>query len=110
MPRTSRSIARIRRVVRRRHRTWMLSMTLASLGWGCWWLAVALAKFAPDLAPGIVVTQVMADLFAIAGLLCGLFTLRAKLAWILITGVPICANLALIVFPFMLPKLEWLSP
>lgn len=88
----------------------MLSMTLASLGWGCWWLAVALAKFAPDLAPGIVVTQVMADLFAIAGLLCGLFTLRAKLAWILITGVPICANLALIVFPFMLPKLEWLSP
>lgn len=85
-------------------------MTLASLGWGCWWLAVALAKFAPDLAPGITVTQVMADVFAIAGLLCGLFTLRAKLAWILITGIPICANLALIVFPFMLPKLEWLSP
>jgi hypothetical protein len=88
----------------------MLSMTLASLGWGCWWVAVALARFAPDLAPGIAVTHVLADIFAIAGLLCGLFTLRAKLAWILITGVPICANLALIIFPLMLPKLPWLSP
>lgn len=88
----------------------MLSMSLASLGWGAWWLAVALARFAPDFAPGIAVTQVLADVFAIAGLLCGLFTLRAKLAWILITAVPICANLALIIFPFLLPELEWLSP
>ena len=88
----------------------MLSMTLASLGWGAWWLAVALARFAPDFAPGIVITQAVADGFAIAGLLAGLFTLRAKLAWILITGIPICANAALIVFPFLLPELEWLSP
>ncbi len=88
----------------------MLSMTLASLGWGAWWMAVALARFAPDYAPGVVLTQAIADGFAIAGLLAGFFTLRAKLAWILITGVPIFANLALIVFPFLLPELEWLSP
>jgi len=88
----------------------MLSMTLASLGWGTWWITVALAKLAPEIAPGIATTQVVSDVFAIAGLLCGLFTLRAKLAWILITGVPILANVALIVFPFLLPKLDWLAP
>jgi len=88
----------------------MLSMTMASLGWGAWWVAVALAKFAPDIAPGVSITQAVSSTFAIAGLLCGLFTLRAKLAWILITGVPICANVALIIFPFMLPESDWLSP
>ena len=88
----------------------MLSMTLASLGWGAWWVAVALAKLAPAIAPGVGLTQGVSSAFAIAGLLCGLFTLRAKLAWILITGVPILANVALIVFPLLLPKTDWLSP
>ena len=85
-------------------------MKLASRGGGAWWMSVALARVAPDYAPGVVLTQAIADGFAIAGLLAGFFTLRAKLAWILITGVPIFANLALIVFPFLLPELEWLSP
>ena len=33
-------------------------------------------------------------------------TLRAKLAWILITGVPLFANATLLMLPFVMPEFE----
>ena len=104
MPRPARKLASIRRVVRRRHRTWMLSMTFATLGWATWWLAVVLARLAPGLAPGFHPTWAVTMVFAGAGLCCGLFTLRAKLAWILITGVPLFANGSLLLLPLLIPE------
>lgn len=103
MPRPSRKFASIRRVVRRRHRTWMLSMTLATLGWGAVWLTVVLMRIAPGWAPSIGTTYLVAGIFAFAGVCCGLFTLRAKLAWILITGVPLFANGSLLLLPAIVP-------
>lgn len=78
-------------------------MTLASLGWGTVWLTVVLMKLAPDWAPELVVAEWIACGFAFAGLCCSVFTLRAKLAWILITGVPLCANGSLLILPLIVP-------
>lgn len=103
MPRPGRQFPDVPQVVRRRHRTWMLSMTLATLGWGTVWLTVVLLKTAPSWAPHVGTTYVVASIFAFAGLCCGLFTLRAKLAWILITGVPLFANGSLLLLPLIVP-------
>jgi hypothetical protein len=101
MVRPGRQLTKWKRVVRRRHRTWMLSMTLASLGWGTVWLTVVLMKLLPEWAPGVVPAQWIACSFAFAGFCCGVFTLRAKLAWILITAVPLFANGSLLVLPLI---------
>ena len=93
-------------VVRRRHRTWMLSMSLASLGWGVWWIEVFLARFAPDYAPSLRTTALLGGACALPGLLVAIWTLRAKAAWILITLVPLLANLSLIVLPIMIRTLR----
>ncbi len=103
MVRPGRQLASWKRVVRRRHRTWMLSMTLASLGWGTAWLTLVLMKLAPGWAPSVEVAEAIASSFAFVGLCIGLFTLRAKLAWILITGVPLLANGSLLILPLIVP-------
>jgi hypothetical protein len=103
MPRPERKFTTIRRVVRRRHRTWMLSMTLATLGWGTVWLTVVLLAVAPAWAPGVGATYTTAGIFALCGIACGLFTIRAKLAWILITLVPLFANGSLLLLPLIVP-------
>ena len=103
MVRPGRQLASWKRVVRRRHRTWMLSMTLATLGWGTVWVTVVLMKLAPEWAPGVEAAEWIASVFAFAGVCCGIFTLRAKLAWILITGIPLFANGSLLVLPLIVP-------
>jgi hypothetical protein len=50
---------KVRTLVRRRHRTWVHSMTLATLGWGVWWFAILLHKFVPGLSPGLGATYVV---------------------------------------------------
>jgi hypothetical protein len=84
----------------------MLSMTMATLGWGTWWLAVVLWELAPAWAPSLEVTLGVACAFAVVG--CGfwLFSLRAKLAWVLITVVPLFANASLLVLPLFLEDLR----
>jgi hypothetical protein len=92
----------MRTVVRRRHRSWMLSMTLASLGWGAWWTTAFLMRFAPAHAPSVETAITISCIFATAGFLVALWTIRARLSWILITLVPLCANASLLVLPFAL--------
>jgi hypothetical protein len=107
MARPLRRLAQMRTtVVRRRHRTWMLSMVLASLGWGVWWIEVFLARVAPEHAPSLRATALAGGAFALPGLLVAVWTLRAKAAWILITLVPLCANLSLIALPILIKTLR----
>lgn len=79
----------------------MLSMTLASLGWGVWWFALVLRELAPRFAPSLATIFGVSCSFAALGFLCGLVTLRARLAWALITCVPLFANASLLVLPLV---------
>jgi hypothetical protein len=83
----------------------MTSMTLATLGWGVIWVALCLKRWAPEWSPGPEVAFGTASAFAIVGLGFGLFSLRAKLAWILITAAPIFANTSLLCLRLVVPGL-----
>jgi len=79
----------------------MLSICLASLGWGTWWVAAFLSRFAPDLAPGFALTSWIAGVFASLGLLVALFTIRARRIWLLFTLVLLLANASLLLVPLV---------
>jgi hypothetical protein len=102
MVRPLRKLWRIRTVVRRRHRTWMISMTCASLGWASWWVTAALLHFKPSWAPSIDVTDQLAITFALLGFIAALLSIRARLAWLLVVSVPLFANLSVLLIPFTL--------
>jgi len=112
MPRENRGMTRpgrrfegLGQEVRRRHRTWMASMTFATVGWAVIWLTLCLVRWAPEWAPGAAVAFNLASLFGLVGLGLGVFTLRAKLAWILITAAPIFANASLLSLRVVVPDL-----
>lgn len=96
----------MRRIVRRRHRTWMLSMTLASLGWAAWWSFAFLKHFAPEHAPSSHTVQWIGVGFAAPGFLVALWTIRARLAWIVVTLVPLLANASLLSMPLVMKTLR----
>jgi hypothetical protein len=97
-----RHLWKIRTVVRRRHRTWMLSMTFASLGWASWWITALLLHFKPSWAPSIDVTDQLAITFALIGFLAALLSVRARLGWLVVLVVPFFANLSVLLIPFTL--------
>ena len=99
-----RNLWKIRTVVRRRHRTWMVSMSFATLGWGSWWITAVLMKLAPSIAPDVRVTCWVASTFALVGFLAALWSIRARLAWLLFTLVPLFANGSLLLVPLVLPQ------
>jgi hypothetical protein len=99
-----RSLRPRRPTARRRHRTWMLAMTLASLGWGCWWLELLLWRLWPALAPSPAVVGTAAGIFALAGLVASVLALRGRnRLWLAMAAVPLFANLSLLCVPFLLP-------
>lgn len=77
-------------------------MTLASLGWGVWWVTAFLMRFAPEHAPSVDGAITVSCIFATVGLLVALWTIRARLSWILITLVPLLANASLLMLPLAL--------
>ena len=101
-PQRPQEIVRIR--VRRRHRTWMYAMILATLGWGAWWLSLFAHRFFPALFPGFAVTYWVACVPALLGLLLAVFTIRARKIWVLLAAVPICSNLFLLALPWVLDE------
>lgn len=105
MPRPARSQAVAPVYARRRHKTWMISMTLATLGWGCWWIAVFL-KRVTDFDVSIAMTGWAADAFAVCGLLLAILTIRAKRSWLLFSLVALTANGALLFLPWMFEGVE----
>ena len=89
MARPLRALYPIERMTRRRHRTWMWSMTLATLAMGVWGLTVVMLRVAPDKTPAFGVVFAAACLFALPGFFLGLLTVRAKRAWLMLAMVPL---------------------
>jgi hypothetical protein len=84
----------------------MLSMICATLGWGVWWMALALRRWAPDWAPSLDAAGWLAGAIAVFGLLVAIWTIRAKAAWLLITLVPLFANASLLAMPMLVESLR----
>jgi uncharacterized membrane protein len=103
--RPTRNLWRIRTVVRRRHRTWMLSMTLATIGWAGWWYTAFTYKLVPWLSPHPRFAAWFGGALALLGLLAAAWSIRARRAWLLLTVVPLFANLTLLFFPLVLKSL-----
>lgn len=108
MPRPARAIWVKKSYARRRHRSWMMAMTLASLGWGTWWVALFVHRVAPGLRFGLGVPSAISIVFAVCGLFFVLVTVRAKRSWLLLTLVPFLANASLLFVPWM--AREWANP
>lgn len=84
----------------------MVSMSLASLGWGCWWVFAFLTHFAPGWAPSVGVVSWVSCGFAAIGLLAAIWTVRAKLAWLLLALIPLGANGSLLMMPVVMKTLR----
>ena len=83
----------------------MLSMTLASLGWGTWWVMLFLRKLAPNLTPGLAVPSTISTVFAVLGLGVAVWTFRARRSWMLFVMVPLLANVSLLCMPWLAAEL-----
>jgi hypothetical protein len=93
----------MRTVVRRRHRTWVASMTLATAGWAVMWTALLLGRVAPGSAPSLLTAWWGAAVFALVGMFLAVFTVRARLIWVLLAAVPLFANASLLLSRPLLP-------
>jgi hypothetical protein len=88
----------------------MLSMSLATLGWGCWWLDLLLMRTVPDLVPNVAVVSTLASLLALAGLGAALITLRGRnRVWLSLSLVPLFANLSLLSVPWLVDPARWVA-
>ena len=81
-------------------------MTLATLAMVVWGMVVMGLEFAPECVPRFGVVFAAACLFAVPGLVLGLFTLRAKRSWLLLALVPLFANGMLITLPWLVHQLR----
>ena len=81
-------------------------MTLASLGWGTWWILLFVHRFAPSWVPeGLGVPGMISTVFAVAGLSVALFTLRAQRSWLYFVMIPLLANTSLLIVPLLAGEL-----
>ena len=88
-------------MVRRRHRTWMLSMTLATAGAAVWGASLLWKQLDPASSPGLATIFAISSAFTVPGAMLGVLTLRARFAWLLFAGVPLFANGMMIVLPWL---------
>jgi hypothetical protein len=86
----------------------MLAMTLATLGWGTWWVALFLHHVGVEIV--LDVPSVVSVVFALAGLGVALLTLRARRSWIVFTLVPLFANASLLLVPWLAGELGATAP
>lgn len=78
-------------------------MTLATLGWGCWWSALFVAKFT-GWVPDARWVAGIAAVFAVPGFLMAVVTIRAQSSWMLFASVALLANLGLLLLPLVVPE------
>jgi hypothetical protein len=93
-------------IVRRRHRTWMLSMTLATLGAAVWAAAILWRHLAPGSFPGLRAALLASAAFTVPGAILALLTIRARFSWLLFACVPLFANSVMIVVPWLVLTLR----
>jgi len=83
----------------------MLSMTLATIGWGLIWTSLVLTRWAPEWAPRPEISYGVSGAFAAVGLFFAVFSIRAQLSWILICVAPLFANVSLLALETVVPWL-----
>ena len=101
MARPSRPFWVKRVYARRRHRTWMRSMALATVGWGLWFGYALLGRWAPSIQPPMEIVTVFGVACGLPGLLLALLTMRGRRSWLLFVLVPLFANACLLAAPFL---------
>jgi ABC-type enterochelin transport system permease subunit len=84
----------------------MVSMTLATMAMGVWGITVVWMKLDRGSAPSLKGTFLAASLFAGPGFVLALFTLRARLAWLMFAIVPVFANGMLLFLPWIVMRLR----
>jgi hypothetical protein len=84
----------------------MASMCLASVGWGSFWVLALWTRIAPESAPSIDSVCVFSGVFAAVGLAAAIFSMRARLAWLLFTLIPLFANGSLLLVPSVIKTLR----
>ncbi len=84
--------------VRRRHRTWVRAMILATLGWGVLWLSLLAHKLG-WWHPSASALQWVASAPAAVGALYALVTVRARRTWLFVAGIALFANVSLLLVP-----------
>ena len=89
--------------VRRRHRTWMRSMILATCAWGVFWGAVVFARLSEGSEASIQLVYWASTPLATAGFLMAVLTVRAQRGWLLFVSVPLFANGFLIFLLWLMP-------
>jgi hypothetical protein len=82
----------------------MVSISLATAGWGVWWVGFLLWRLAPDHAPPAWLVYTISSSLALVGLGAAVLCVRAGLAWLLLTAIPLFANLSLLAMPVLLPR------
>lgn len=81
----------------------MLSMSLGTLGWACWWLDLLLARTVPDLVPNFALVSTIASTFAVGGLICAVLSLRGQnRLWLGMALLPLFANASLLSMPWLM--------
>lgn len=81
-------------------------MCLASVGWGAFWVMAVWTRLAPQSAPSIESVCWFSGIFAAFGLMAAIFSIRARLAWILFTLIPLFANGSLLLLPSVIKTLR----
>jgi len=104
MPRPLRRLYSTPAGARRRHRTWMLSMTLATAGAAVWGVALVWMRVSPQDAPSLGATWMLSSAFTAPGFLLAFLSLRARTAWLLFAGIPLAANGMMLFLPWLALK------
>jgi hypothetical protein len=79
-------------------------MSLATLGWGLWWSALAWHRRFPDNPTNWIVIYTATCCLAGVGMFYAFFTLRAKRSWVIMATLALVANLGLFVVPWVLHR------
>jgi hypothetical protein len=106
MPRPLRRLYAAPAAARRRHRTWILSMTLATFGAAVWGLSLVWMRVEPESAPSLGAVWMVSAAFTAPGFLLAFLSLRAKTAWLLFASIPLLANGMMLVLPYLALKLR----
>ena len=85
-------------------------MTLASLGWGTWWVMLFLWRIDPAWVPPRAVPGWISSVFALFGLMVALLTIRRGKSWLLFAAVPLVANGSLLLVPWLAAELATTTP
>lgn len=76
-------------------------MSMATLGWGIWWITLVIAHFVPSAQPDVRFTGWGAGICGAIGFLAAIWAFRAKLAWLLIMSIALFANGSLLLMPWI---------